>query len=144
MNPFDDIRQRVHALRSNINIVLRESIRESAPVIEDKITDQLGRGERGDGEMLPDYSPVSVSNYGKRPGPMTLHDTGDFWQAVTVVVFDDGFGIVNNDWKAPKLALTYGKEIIQLQPESFMAIQSEILTETIMFNINRFIVYGNI
>jgi hypothetical protein len=144
MNPFDDIRMRVRNVRDNIGTILRESIRESAPVIEDKITEQLGRGERGDGAMLPDYSPVSVNNYGKRPGPMTLNDKGDFWRAVEVVWEDDGFTIRNNDWKATKLALTYGREIIEIQPESFLDIRNDILTDVIMFNINRVFVYGSI
>jgi hypothetical protein len=132
------------AVRENMNSILMESIRESAPVIEDKITEQLSRGERGDGELLPEYSPTSVFKYGKPPGPMILKDQGDFWQAVTVEVDDTGFRIVNNDWKAPKLALTYGREIIEIQTGSFTEIKSDILTPVILSNINRVFIYGGI
>jgi hypothetical protein len=144
MNPFEDIRTRMKNVRDNINDVLKESIRENADVIESKITEQLSRGERGDGKNLPDYAPRSVTQFGKRPGPMTLFDTGRFYLAIEVVVLDDGFTIRNNDSKATMLAATYGREIIELQPESFLDISNDVLTESIMFNINRVYAYGSI
>lgn len=143
-NPFHEIRNRVLSVRDNIDIILRESVRESASVIEDKIIEQLERGERGDGEKLPDYSPVSVAVYGKRPGPMTLRDTGDYHMDHFVTVDDDGFEIRNRNWKTPKLAMMYGREILELQSTSFMDIKSDILTESIFMNINRFILYGKL
>lgn len=144
VSPFDQLRAKMNAIRAGMPLILSESVRESAPVIEDEIIGQLKRGERGDGSMLPDYSPVSVSVYGKRPGPMTLEDTGDFHRAIVVVADESGFAIMNNDWKAPKLAFHYGSEILEIQTESFDIIKRDILTPVMIANINRFIAYGSI
>jgi hypothetical protein len=144
MNPFEDLRTKMDAIRAGIGEILKESVREAAPVIEDEIIAQLKRGERGDGQSLPDYSPTSVFKYGKRPGPMTLEDTGDYHRGHTVIVDDDGFEIRNTDWKTPKLAMTYGREILDLQSQSFDVIKNDFLTDAIMFNINRFLVHGNV
>lgn len=69
--------------------------------VKDKIIElqlrQLERGERADGTIQPDYSPVSVQEFGKPPGPYRLFDTGRYYAshviaAVTeevVVIFSD-------------------------------------------------------
>jgi hypothetical protein len=43
-------------------------------------TDQLFAGELADGSIMPDYSPVSVSVFGKRPGPWQGYDKGDMYK----------------------------------------------------------------
>ena len=139
LDPFKEVMARMDAIRANITEILKESVREAAPVIEDKIIEQLKRGERGDGQMLPDYSPVSVAVFGKRPGPMTLEDTGDFHRRVTVVVDDNGFTITDTDWKTPKLAMMYGREILELQLISFDQLKPEILNDVIFTNIGKYL-----
>lgn len=88
--------------------MMKETFKELAPVIEDLNTAQLGRGERADGSKLPNYSPLSVSKFGKRPGPMTMFDRGDYWRGITLVVYDEGIDLEGRDIKSEMLELRYG------------------------------------
>jgi hypothetical protein len=55
-------------------------IRDHEQVIVQMNTDQLYAGKRADGEQMPNYSPVSVTVYGKPDGPIRLFDQGDFYK----------------------------------------------------------------
>lgn len=48
----------------------------------------MSRGERADGSKFPDYSPRSVLEFGKRPGPWTLRNTGEFYKLIQIVRID--------------------------------------------------------
>jgi hypothetical protein len=60
-------------------------------VIDLNQQNQLQHGINGLGEKLPDYSERSVNEFGKRPGPFTLEDTGDFYKSFEVILDVDGF-----------------------------------------------------
>lgn len=111
MKALDDLarmKEKLQALPDDMPKLLKETFKELAPVIEDLNTEQLGRGERADGSMLPNYSPVSVSKFGKRPGPMTMFDRGDYWRGITLEVYDNGVDLVGRDIKSEMLELRYG------------------------------------
>lgn len=50
---------------------------------------QLQFGKLPNGQTLPDYSERSVSEFGKRPGPWTLENTGEFYASMLVAVSED-------------------------------------------------------
>lgn len=117
------------ALDAEIVDILKDSVNEAAPMIEDKIIEQLERGERGDGVSMPDYSPVSVAVYGKRPGPMTLNDTGAFHRGITVKADEQGVEVTNNNWKTAMLELRYTDKIMAIQDRSFKELTPDIFDE---------------
>lgn len=86
--------------------------------IEDFNIAQLDRGERSDGSSLPNYSPVSVYVYGKKPGPMNLHNTGAFWRGIEVIVHEDYIEFVGKDVKTGMLQVRYGEDILGTGEES--------------------------
>lgn len=65
-------------MEQDLLIILKQSEAEATEMI----TDQLESGHDALGNELPEYSPVSVNVFGKRPGPWTLHDTGDFYKGI--------------------------------------------------------------
>ena len=67
-------------------------------------TDQLFRGEDSKGLKLPPYSRRSVEVFGKQAGPMTLFDTGDFYDVFFMKVDKFPLSIFSSDRKTGKIA----------------------------------------
>lgn len=72
----------------NLKAAIVETVKAKREVIADLQATQMSRGERADGSKLPDYSPRSVQVFGKRPGPWTLRDTGEFYRLIQIVRID--------------------------------------------------------
>jgi hypothetical protein len=106
--------------------MMKEVFEEAKPLVEDMNIEQLDRGERVDGSSLPNYSPVSVYHYGKRPGPMNLHDKGPFWNGITLVVTDQGIELQGRDIKTEMLQLRYG-QVVGLQEGNVQRAEEDIL-----------------
>lgn len=124
----ETIINKLQALKTEgIRPIIKRSFEQIAPTVEDFNLAQLARGERGDGESLPLYSIVSVTKFGKRPGPMTLHDQGDYYRGKVLEVYDDGIEIKGTDIKSEMLELRYGDEINDLQEGSKEAIAQDYL-----------------
>lgn len=93
-------------------------------IIELIQNNQLQKGIRGDGVVLPNYSQVSVDVYGKEPGPITLKDKGDFYDSMVVIIFNGGLRTeaetekVSWDGFVTDLEVKYGEEILDLTQES--------------------------
>lgn len=128
MQVLINLRNKVSALNTQIFALLVDTLNDSTvkAQVEDKIGEQLQRGERGDNQKLRNYSPVSVAKFGKPAGPIRLFDTGDFYQRVTVEVFPDGIVITDTDSKTEMLVDEYGKEIIELQERSIEELQEDV------------------
>jgi hypothetical protein len=60
---------------------------------------QLAQGLKADDTFQPDYSPRSVSVYGKEPGPIKLKDTGAYYAGLAIDVQGDKFSIFSTDIK---------------------------------------------
>lgn len=66
-------------------------------------TDQLFSGKLANGQDMPEYSMVSVLQFGKPAGPYRLYDTGDFYRDFFIkankfpIVFD------SKDFKTPSI-----------------------------------------
>lgn len=129
LDKLDRLHDLFAGLENKVPDLLKESFNNIKPVVEDANIEQLQRGERADGSMLPNYSIGSVQRFGKRPGPMTLHDQGDFYRGITLEVHDDGIELVGHDIKTEMLQVRYGDDIIGLQEESKERIENDYLKQ---------------
>lgn len=124
---IDELIERLREYKEDLIEMTVEILNDNASLIEDLNIAQLQRGERSDGEILPDYSPVSVMKYGKPPGPIKLFDTGAFYRGIIARANPRALDMDNTDSKRGKLANKYGDEIIGLQDESVERLQYFIL-----------------
>ena len=127
LNKLQELKARLRNLPDATIEMMKEVFKDIAPVVEDLNIEQLNRGERADGSSLPNYSIVSVTKFGKTPGPMNLHDRGPFWQGITLEVHDDGVELVGKDFKTDMLQLRYGDEIIGLQEDNQRKVEQDYL-----------------
>ena len=97
--------------------------------------EQLLQGTKADGTTMPNYSPVSVSIYGKPDGPIRLFDTGAFQESFKVEVDSDGFNIKAND--IHELEDRYTSEIYGLDPLSQEYYNTEIFAPIFISNIQQ-------
>lgn len=117
----------LNAIRADIPILIAEVLEENKEAIEQMNREQLDRGERSDGSQLPDYSPVSVSKYGKRPGPMTLEKTGAFKSRITLKTHSNFAELIGLDPKTGMLEARYDLTIIGVNEENLERVKFEIL-----------------
>lgn len=73
MCTISEMRRRLKSL--NVAKISEQAFNERKNDAADALREQWLMGEGGNGKF-PDYSPNSIQKYGKRPGPWTLHDTG--------------------------------------------------------------------
>lgn len=123
------LKQKIEALPREMPAMMASAFNNLKTLVEDLNIEQLDRGERADGSSLPNYSPVSVMVFGKRPGPMNLHDKGDFWRGITLVVSDEGIDLQGRDLKTEMLQLRYGDDILGLQEQNKEKIEQDYLKE---------------
>jgi hypothetical protein len=129
LQPIVDLRNRLIALNVQIFLLLMEVYNDPLvkAQIEDKIIEQLSRGERGDGSKMPYYSPVSVAKFNKPAGPIKLFDQGGFYRGVTVEVTREGIIIYDTDDKSEMLEIRYGSEILELQEGSIDELNRDVI-----------------
>jgi hypothetical protein len=94
-------------LRTATPEVMRSKVLQSVENNEETAvnlnTDQLFAGKLANGQDMPEYSLVSVLQFGKPPGPYRLYETGDFYRGFFVdaskfpIVFD------SKDLKTPSI-----------------------------------------
>ena len=104
-----------------------EIIKSQETIITNLNTDQLFEGERSDGTILPDYSPVSVEAYGKPAGPIRLYDEGDFYRGFFIET--DNFPVMfgSRDSKSEMLKNEFGKNIFGLTTENLIELNQSYL-----------------
>jgi hypothetical protein len=122
-----DIMNKLRTIRDTVPELLTEIIQENKTIIEDMNIAQLQRGQRADGEILPDYSEASVMRYGKPPGPIKLFDTGAFYRGITANVYNNALDMDSTDSKTALLAWRYGEEIVGLQEQNVEVLKEEII-----------------
>jgi len=134
-----DIANRLRAYKESVYDLLTVVIDENASLIEDINISQLQNGERADGTTLPDYSHVSVSKYGKPPGPIKLFDTGAFYRGITTKIFTDRFEMIGTDSKTNMLQKTYGKDITGISDSNLVVIQDTIVNPGMIEKTHKFL-----
>lgn len=120
MGKVRDLANKLKAL--DFNKMCAEAVIENEQHAMDLNTQQLFRGERADGTMLPDYSFVSVNFYNKPEGPIRLYDTGDFYGGFQLGSksgkAEFPLYIISTDKKSNELQTRYGREIFGLSEEN--------------------------
>jgi hypothetical protein len=92
--------------------------------------EQLLHGMRADKTQMPDYSYLSVTMFGKTPGPIVLYDTGAFQSSFQLDVDASEFEILADDVHG--LEDRYGEEIYGLTPSSQEYYNQEIYFPELM------------
>lgn len=120
-----------------LDIVIDKSITEA---MEQYNREQLQRGEKSDGDILPDYSETSVNVYGKPAGPIRLYETGEFYDSITALALDNVIRFVSQPFKQDPLTgrITnleerYGQEIIGLTNENLEKIRRQVKTKIVAY-----------
>lgn len=89
---------------ASIDAAILKSFKDNEEIISDINTSQLQQGEFVTGKKLPEYSERSIVVFGKRPGPWTLFNHGNFYRGwfIKAEKFDIVFG--SNDIKTGFIA----------------------------------------
>lgn len=115
--------------RLNKNKLLKEVVSEQqvqAQIIDLNQSQMFDKGIEADGSSLGDYSPTSVTKYGKRPGRIQLKDTGEFYDSMKVGIKEDGFIITGDTDKGDvDLAQVY-PNVLGLTDDSIDELLPEI------------------
>jgi hypothetical protein len=127
IDALENIVEVLERIRADLPALIAEVLEDNASLIEDMNIEQLRDGKRADGSSLPDYSPVSVSKFGKRPGPMTLEDTGKFHRGITVRANLAFAEIIGLDSKTGKLEALYGIDIVGVPLDRMEELKFNIL-----------------
>jgi hypothetical protein len=91
--------------------VINDSIDETLPVIEELNRARMQEGIRSDGSVMPNYSFISVTEYGYPDGPIKLKDTGAFQAAIIAERQGEEIIQTSTDDKTNMLVEAYGEEI---------------------------------
>lgn len=128
---------KLQTIKDSLPDIATKVLNDSAPQIEDKIIFQLRQGLKGDGSYLPNYSPRSVSQFGKPFGPIKLYETGDYYQGLKAKAFGSVLEIDDTDWKDAKLTTIYGPEIKALTDQSLQELQEEVFIPGMIYEVNQ-------
>lgn len=115
--------------RLNPNRLMRDVIDETsvkAQIIDLNQSQMFDNGIDAKGETLGDYSQVSVTKYGKRPGRIQLKDTGEFYDSMKVNVEEDKFIIIGDTDKGDVDLANVYPDVLGLTTESKEEILPEI------------------
>lgn len=113
----------------NHNRLMRDVIDETsvkAQIIDLNQSQMFDKGIDAKGETLGDYSQVSVTKYGKRPGHIQLKDTGEFYDSMKVGVEDEKFIITGDTDKGDVDLANVYPDVLGLTTESKEEILPEI------------------
>lgn len=123
--------QAIRDLRNNISGIDLDTITEKAlkargDDIAELNRDQLRRGERVDGSILPSYSQKSVTRFGKPAGAIKLFDSGDYYAGIMPKFTNKSFEVIDTDDKTDLLEEKYGTTI-GLQQDSINELAQDSL-----------------
>lgn len=121
------VNERIDALKEvnkkSSELVVDILMRNEHIILDLNTEEQLMKGQRSDGSILPDYSPASVEVFGKPSGPIKLFDEGGFYQGFQLEDKVSQVVITSNDEKADMLEMRYGSKIYGLTPENFVEVR---------------------
>jgi hypothetical protein len=109
----------IRAFRNNlqaldIQTVSVQSIEQTKEYYADLNAEQLNKGRKQDGSLMPDYSLRSVIQFNKPAGPIKLYDTGAFYKGLKLDVNGVKLSVYSTDSKSDMLESKYGTEIFGL------------------------------
>jgi hypothetical protein len=112
-------------------------IKDHEDIIVDINTSQLMGGKRSDGSDMPQYSRVSVEQYGKPEGPIRLFETGEFHRGFFLET--EKFPVLFNSRDSKTAMLVegtrfkpgYGEEIFGLTKTNLQQFTLDYLKEAV-------------
>lgn len=106
--------------KAKLNTIMSEIMSE--PSVQGQIVSlnqvqMYDKGIDAHGQSLGEYSKTSVEVYGKRPGHITLHDTGEFYDSMKVFKTGTGAFEIHGDMETHDLQKQW-PDALGLTPES--------------------------
>jgi len=133
---LENIADTLRKIQQDLPALIGEVIEDNEDLIRQMNIEQLQEGKRSDGSTLPNYSIGSVQKFGKRPGPMTLEDTGAFHRGIRVRAGKTFAEIIGTDPKTGMLEALYDLTIIGLSEDNTERLKFEILVPGLIDKIN--------
>jgi hypothetical protein len=133
---LENIADMLRKIQQDLPALIGEVIEDNERAIVEMNIEQLQEGQRSDGSTLPNYSIGSVQRFGKRPGPMTLEDTGAFYRGIRVRAGKTFAEIIGTDPKTGMLEARYDLTIIGLSEDNTERLKFEILVPGLIEKIN--------
>jgi len=133
---LENIADTLKKIQQDLPALIGEVIEDNEGAIVEMNLEQLREGQRSDGSTLPNYSIGSVQKFGKRPGPMTLEDTGAFYKGIRVRAGKTFAEIIGTDPKTGMLEALYDLTIIGLSEDNLERLKFEILVPGLIEKIN--------
>lgn len=97
-------------------------------IVQLNTDNQLRFGELADGSILPNYSLTSQKVYGKPNAPISLHDTGEFWESFRITnVTEFDLTVEVDDYY--NLLRRYSLEVIGLNEENTQRLIDKLVDE---------------
>lgn len=140
MNIIESAVAKLRTVKDEMPRFIAEVLEENATLIEDLNIKQLQAGTKLDGSPFPDYSKGSVSKYRKKPGPMTMHNTGALYRGVRARVQGQNLVIDDTDEKTAFLEKRYGP-FIGLQDISIEELKQQILLSELQKKVSQFLLH---
>lgn len=110
-------------LKSFLENVFKEELRNQREFIAQLNREQLSKGERADGTNMPEY--VEDSRQPSAPGPVTLLETGEFYEGIEPMFSESQFDLTSTDDKTPFLESKFGA-IFGLTDESLQRLIDQV------------------
>jgi len=135
--------ERLKKFQEHINPFIRECIEENESMILDMNAESqlFEEGITRTGIHIADFAPYSPYTIqikqmkGQPTNRVTLRDTGDFESSFFLEVTESGFEIKASDWKAEKLSMSYGSEIMGLTDKHGEILTHEFIKPKLMKEI---------
>lgn len=117
----------------DVDDIIQRSFDDNSEEYANITIDQQLSGQRNDGTFLPDYSFVSITRYGKEPGPWTLHDTGAYHEGMYAKLDGDKIIVGSTDEKESLIEyMAGGDNIAGAQPENKKEFALGVFSESLM------------
>jgi hypothetical protein len=136
MNILTSTAAKLRRIQESMPYLVRLVVNENATLLEDMNIAQLEEGKRADGVTLRDYSPRSVLEFGKPPGPIKLFETGAFRRKIVVQAIGNVIDVSNTDPKYLMLADEFGKDIVGISYENQGVFVRIILQPELLKKVN--------
>lgn len=130
---------RIAVALSNLDFHIKNSMKRNVAARVEQVKQmnikQLQEGKKANAAPLPQYAPSSIKR-GKRPGPIQLKETGEFYELLRVRVDDIGIHFTDDKPVSPILEGKYGKEILGLSPENARRL-AELVKPRVLADLKR-------
>lgn len=91
--------------KANVPNAIQSTLEETKDEWTELNRHQMLAGQGSDGVALPEYSPVSVQQFGKPPGPWRLYDTGSFQKKMQTRFTRKDIAVFSTDEKSEYLQM---------------------------------------